>query len=522
MLRAYTAAAVRAAEQPLLDAGHGPALMRLAAHGLAEGVVSVLRSRGRRVYGARLVLLIGSGNNGGDALFAGAALVGRGARATALLTGARTHADALDAFTKAGGRIIEVAGAAARGVPPAIGTVFDEARNADVVLDGLLGTGGRGGLREPVAGIVARLGAITGDGDGPAVVACDLPSGVDATTGEVHGPVLAADLTVTFGAAKTGLVVAPGEQLCGTVRVVDIGIRPRLGAPDVLRLEEEDLAALLPRPTASEHKYTRGVVGIVAGSTQYPGAAQLAVAGAIACGVGMVRYLGPAVVAALIHQRSPEAVCSQGDVVRNKVQAWAVGSGIEGGADPDGQVQRSRDALASGLPVVADAGALLVLSGQVGPQVMLTPHAGELAALLTRLGHSVDRAAIEAHRLDHVRLAAKLTGATVLLKGATTLVAAPTGAVFSQSNGTAWLATAGSGDTLSGIIGALAAALAGRKGHFEALHVAAGESWAAVGAMGAALHGLAGVQAGRGGPLAATGISSAVPEVWRSLCDGGN
>ncbi len=520
MLRAYTAAAVRAAEQPLLDAGHGPALMQRAAHGLALGVVSVLRGRGRGVYGSRAVLLIGSGNNGGDALYAGARLAARGARATALLTGAHTHAEALSAFVAAGGRILRTPGDSA--------VFLDEAVKADVVIDGLLGIGGRGALREPALSVVARLCEIT-PGAGPAVVACDLPSGVDATTGEVHGIVLPADLTVTFGALKSGLLCAPGEQNCGTVTQVDLGIRPGLGTPELLRLEETDLGTLLPRPPATGHKYTRGVVGIVAGSTQYPGAAQLAVAGALACGVGMVRYLGPERVAQLIHQRSPEVVCSQDEVAHSRVQAWAVGSGIESGAgcdgaprDPDGQLRRCRDALVSGLPVIADAGALPLLPKTVGPHVVLTPHAGELSALLTRLGQATKREDVEDRTLEHARLAAQATGATVLLKGPTTLVAAPSGTVFSQNNGTAWMATAGSGDTLGGILGALAASLAEREHHFGGLGIAAQDRWAGTAAMAAALHGLAGTRAARDGPLAAGQIAAAVPRLWRSLCRGGS
>ncbi|MGO2540254.1 MAG: NAD(P)H-hydrate epimerase, partial [Specibacter sp.] len=147
MLSAHSAAAVRAAEQPLLAAGRGPELMRAAAHGLAMGVVSILRTRGRGVYGANVVLLIGSGNNGGDALFAGAYLAARGARTTALLTGARTHAEALAAYEKAGGRCVAPAVKAPAGNAAGVraaAAFFAEARAADVVVDGLLGTGGRG------------------------------------------------------------------------------------------------------------------------------------------------------------------------------------------------------------------------------------------------------------------------------------------------------------------------------------------------------------------------------------------
>ncbi len=149
MLRAYTAAAIRAAEQPLLDAGRGAELMQRAAHGLAMGVVAVLRGRGRGVYGSHVALLIGSGNNGGDALFAGAWLASHGARTTALLTSARPHAQALAAFEKAGGRV--------QSAPGDSEAFCVSAARADVIVDGLLGTGGHGGLREPSASVGVRL-----------------------------------------------------------------------------------------------------------------------------------------------------------------------------------------------------------------------------------------------------------------------------------------------------------------------------------------------------------------------------
>lgn len=461
MPSAHTAAAVRAAEQPLLDAGQGPGLMRLASHGLAMGVVSTLRARGAGIYGSQVVLLVGSGNNGGDALYAGAFLAGRGAGVTAILTGSRTHPEALAAFEKAGGRWLTLAGGAAGpGTPGGAGGTTSVAGAAalagesGVVVDGFLGTGGRGGLRGEAAELVSLLKDLAGPGR-PAVVACDLPSGVDATTGEVYEPVLRADLTVTFGAHKSGLLAAPGEQLCGTVELVDLGIGQYLAEPDVVRLSATDIASLLPAPGPADHKYTRGVAGIVAGSGQYPGAALLATAAASACGPGMVRYLGPAGVAAAIHVRNPEIVCSEQAPDAVRVQAWLAGPGIDGDAE---QLDRARLVLAFGLPTVVDAGALeLVDATAPNAHLVLTPHAGELAALFHRCGGGPDRAAIEASPLAAARSASALTGAVVLLKGPTTVVAEPSGTAFTQANGTARLATAGSGDTLAGILVALLA-----------------------------------------------------------------
>ncbi|MCY0904435.1 bifunctional ADP-dependent NAD(P)H-hydrate dehydratase/NAD(P)H-hydrate epimerase [Arthrobacter sp. H14-L1] len=544
MQRAFSGTGIRAAEEPLLRTGQGPVLMQRAAHGLANAVARLLAERRGRVYGARIVLLAGPGNNGGDALYAASFLLHRGARATAVLSSAGAHEQALEAFRRAGGRTHTLPGPEEDTVngptddngsraPAAIAAQvwLAEAAAADVLIDAILGTGARGSLRAPWANAVRALqqnaaaekpGAF-GKPNGPLIVACDLPSGVDANTGELHEPVLTAGLTVTFGAAKTGLLAPPGEGASGRLQVIDIGLGHGLEDPVLRRLESGDLALLLPSPGRDEQKYTRGVLGVVAGSGQYPGAAQLSCAGALACGTGMVRYLGPESVAALIHLSSPEVVCSQGSVEGNHVQAWLVGPGIgeAGESDVKEQLQRCRDAYASGLPVVADAGALAVLPAQLSegtaPHVILTPHAGELAQLFQRLGRDVSRPQIEAQGMHFAVEAAKLTGATVLLKGATTLVASPSGSVFSQSEGTPWLATAGSGDTLAGIIGALLAALAAQTSGFSALGIPAEDRWAAIAAAGASLHGRAGVLASAGGPLHAAALAAAVPEVWRKL-----
>jgi NAD(P)H-hydrate repair Nnr-like enzyme with NAD(P)H-hydrate dehydratase domain len=167
--------------------------------------------------------------------------------------------------------------------------------------------------------------------------------------------------------------------------------------------------------------------------------------------------------------------------------------------------------------VVADAGALPALPDTLPPHVVLTPHAGELAALLKRLGSGADRDTVESGTLDAVRRAAALTGATVLLKGPATLVASPGGDVFSQGDGTPWLATAGSGDVLSGVIGALLAQAGSDVGRFREAGLEGEARWAALAALGAALHGKAGrsaSDASLGGPITAGGVADAIPEIW--------
>ncbi|HSN37024.1 MAG TPA: ADP/ATP-dependent (S)-NAD(P)H-hydrate dehydratase, partial [Arthrobacter sp.] len=281
------------------------------------------------------------------------------------------------------------------------------------------------------------------------------------------------------------------------------------------RLETADLSALLPRPERRSHKYSRGVLGIVAGSARYPGAAVLACRGALAAGVGMVRYLGPPEVADLVRQSCPEVVCSSGSAADARVQAWLVGPGLDDEAHE--QLRRVRDAAASGLPVAADAGALAALPRALTPQFVLTPHAGELAALLARYGEDAHRTDVEQVTLAAARRASELTGATVLLKGATTLVAAPSGAAFSQAEATPWLATAGSGDVLAGVLGALLAQLAESPGTFASRGVPDADRWAAIAALAASVHGRAGSLASGGAPVTASGIAEAVPEVLRTM-----
>jgi len=479
----------------------GAVLMQRAAHGLANEVIAELRSRGRRLYGSSVAVLAGKGNNGGDGLFAAAHLAGRGMRTTAVLASGSAHPDALAAFERAGGRVHTLTEANG-------GELAALAGRADVVIDALLGTGAHGGLR----GAAAELVALLARGNRGLVVACDVPSGLNSDTGEAADPVLPADLTVTFGGAKAGLLADPGADFAGRVHTVPIGIEEGLPWPALRRLEATDLATLLPRPGRRSHKYSRGVLGVVAGSPAYPGAAVLACRGALAAGVGMVRYLGPPDVADLIRQSCPEVVCSSGTVAETHVQAWLVGSGMDG-SDED-QMRRVRDAADSGLPTVADAGALPVLPDVLAPQVVLTPHAGELATLLTRLGAGLDRAAVEASTLAAARQAAGLTEATVLLKGATTLVASPYQDFYSQADGTPWLATAGSGDVLAGVIGALLAQVGSDVGRFGAAGIDPDERWAAIAAMAASLHARAGAAASGGAPLTAGRIADAIPGIW--------
>ncbi|MET9886936.1 NAD(P)H-hydrate dehydratase [Streptomyces sp. NPDC006430] len=461
MRTAYSVETVRAAERELMARLPEGALMQRAAAGLAAVCAGLLG----RVYGARVVLLVGPGDNGGDALYAGARLARRGAGVTAVpMDPERMHTGGLAALRAAGGRVAEQ-------LP----------HRADLVLDGLLGIGGRGALRPAAAALVEQIPP------GAVVVAVDLPSGVDADTGEVAGAAVRADVTVTFGAYKPGLLIDPGASRTGAVRLVDIGLE--LAAPDAEAMQHADVAELLPVPTASSDKYRRGVVGIVAGSLQYPGAAVLAVAGALRGGAGAVRYVGPAADAVLA--RYPETLIGRG-----RVQAWVVGPGL--GEGREAEVARS---LEDPVPVLVDADGLRGLDPAVlrarPAQTLLTPHAGEAAVLL---GES--REAVESARLSSVRSLAARYGATALLKGSTTLVSCGRGPVRVNPTGTPWLATAGSGDVLSGLAGSL---------------LASGLSAADAASVAAYLHGLAARRASSGAPVLAHEVAEALPSAWRDI-----
>jgi ADP-dependent NAD(P)H-hydrate dehydratase / NAD(P)H-hydrate epimerase len=454
MRRAYQVAAVRAAERALMEALPEGTLMRRAAAGLASVCGSLLARHPGHVYGARVVVLAGSGDNGGDALYAGALLARRGAAVTAITPGPKAHAGGTAELYAAGGRVTADLAAAA-----------DLIARADLIVDGLLGIGGRGGLREPFAGLAAAAaGARAAAGGAATVVAVDLPSGIDADTGAVDGPAVRADVTVTFGTIKPGLLIDPGAGHAGAVELIDIGLRPHLaGEPAALAPQRDDIGALLPRPGPESDKYRRGVVGVLAGSDRFAGAAVLATGGAVRGGAGMVRVVTAAVPAAAVRQAWPEAVLTvhpdAGDWdltgSAGRVQAWVAGPGM--GTD-SGAVARLAAVLGTGVPVLVDADGLTILSQhrdmlRRAAPTLITPHAGELSRLL-----GTDPARIEAARLEHARRAAEQLGVTVLLKGSTTVVAQPGDpTVLVNPTGTPWLATGGTGDVLSGLAGALLA-----------------------------------------------------------------
>ncbi|WP_340540560.1 NAD(P)H-hydrate epimerase [Nocardioides sp. GXZ039] len=461
MRYAHTVEQVRAAEAAAMAALPDGALMQRAAAGLADAVLDLLGTTGA-VYGRRVVLLVGPGDNGGDALYAGARLARRGVAVAAWALSDRVHQAGLEALRSAGGTVLD-------GPPPV---------RPDLVVDGIVGIGGRPGLR---ADAVAALAAL----DGVPVVAVDVPSGVDVDTGALDGPAVEAVLTVTFGTYKIADLVDPAAQHAGAVHLVDLDLE--LPPAPVEALQAADVAALLPRPPVDAQKYLRGVVGVRAGSATYPGAGLLSVGGADCGMTGMVRYVGDDLVLRMVQAAHPEVVGP------GRVQAWVVGSGSDSGAEAT-----LADALADAVPTVVDADALAFVSPHGdNADLILTPHAGELARML-----DVERAEIEARPLEHARSAAERYGAVVLLKGRHTLVVEPGGRTRVTTTGTPWLATAGAGDVLGGLIGAL---LAAGLAPFDAASVG---SW---------VHGATATAASAGGPITASDVARGLPGMMRDL-----
>ena len=525
MRDAYQVAAVRAAERALMEIVPDGALMARAAAGLASVCVSLLARHPGQVYGSRVVVLVGSGDNGGDALYAGALLARRGAAVTAIAAGPRTHPGGTAALRAVGGRV--------SGDPADAGGHANLIDRADLIIDGLLGIGGRGGLREPFAGLARQ--AARARQAGATVVAVDLPSGIDADTGAVDGPAVRADVTVTFGAIKPGLLIDPGAGHAGAVELIDIGLGRYLkDGPCAAAPQRDDIRGLLPRPGAESDKYRRGVLGLLAGSDRFTGAVLLATGGAVRGGAGMVRVVTANVAAVLVRQAWPETVVTvhpddgDWDLLGSvgRVQAWVAGPGMGTGQDA---VARLAAVLGTDLPVLVDADGLTILSQVKGllprsAPTLITPHAGELARLL-----GTDAASVEARRLEHARRAAGELGVTVLLKGSTTVIAPPGASggspdepVGVNPTGTPWLATAGSGDVLSGLAGAL---------------LAQGLEPAQAGLAAAYLHGMAGRLAAAGlagqlatdasapegpagsgyAPIGASDLVGALPAAFRSL-----
>lgn len=563
--RAYSVETVRRMERPLLD--KGVPLMRMAASAAARVTAELLDEHDIDIVEAKVVLLTGAGDNGGDGLYAAAQLARAGAQVTAIAVGKSLHLQGLLAFTRSGGRLLIVnpeadipgvsSGFSAGEAGERLQAAIELTQQADVILDAMTGIGVQGALRGPAVTMAQIIHPTNEDGTEPEgapfvagnegdrkplVVAIDTPSGVGVDDGTLPGSYIPADVTVMFGAMKPCAMLPPASFACGHVVLVDFGFDITYAYPVVSSIDET-AGSIIRLPKPSDSKYSRGVAGLITGSAKYPGAAVLSSAAAVRSNIGMVRYMGPVNASDMVLRNSPEIVLGKG-----RVEAWAVGSGVPtaeavNGSDNENSGRHSlsgsdgqREAISALLkhyalpdkngsktsdeteipihdldkeetsetpeqtgvvwdnadpdidydsepwtmpPICVDAGALDLLPERVPAHVIITPHAGELAALLRLRGEDVDTAAITAEPWRWAKRAHELTGATVLLKGAVTIVVGdanvaglPAGTEVGPENadgtrkmtttcisgsGPAWLATAGAGDVLAGVMAGMLA-----------------------------------------------------------------
>lgn len=438
-------AAVRFAESETMKSVSAPELMQRAARGLVSICIDLLLLDRGRVAGSRIVLLVGSGNNGGDTLLAGSQLAARGAWVLAIKTSSEVHEAGARALIAAGGRVSGATESEAD-----LAEAVSAVRRADLVVDGIVGIGGTGSVREPAATLVRAI-----EIPRSIRVAVDTPSGVDPDSGEIADPdaVFYADVTVTFGCLKSGLVLPPGSDAAGVVELIDIGLEPQLASlPDVKLLQFADVAPFLQPPGHDDYKYSHGVVGVVAGSAEFPGAAHLVTGAARHAGVGMVRIAdrGDGVAQSVV-QRFPDVVTADGANLGKdpRATAWAVGpgAGTDEGAGADIAALLGTDS-----PVVLDADALTIvardenLRGMIRSRsatTVLTPHLGEFE----RLGFD-----LAGGRIAAACRAADDMQAVIVLKGPGSVIAGPGAKVFVDPIGPSDLATAGTGDVLTGLI----------------------------------------------------------------------
>jgi ADP-dependent NAD(P)H-hydrate dehydratase / NAD(P)H-hydrate epimerase len=422
-------------------------LMEAAGRAVAEAVAELAPAGPVRV-------VCGKGNNGGDGFVAARLLREMGFEVEALLVwpGEELRGDAKVNFERFGGELVE-------------GNLAGRLAGSGTVVDAIFGTGFEGAPREPAAGAIQAI-----NGCETPVVACDIASGVDASSGEVVGEAVEADVTVSFHAAKLGQRIAPGKWHTGELRVVPIGIPG--GAPGEAVGGEIDVAVLdlLPRRGAQSTKFSSGQVGVAGGSRGLTGAVRMTSLAAIRAGAGYATVAVPADLNVVFELAQPEVMsvaCPGGDGclvpasekaalrVFERAAAGVLGPGL--GRDP-GSFELARGLVGKiEAPLVIDADGLNAFAGRLGelaarrPPTVLTPHAGELGRLLER-----ESGEIEAHRLAAAKEAARAAGAILLLKGDDTIVTDGERVAVNALSAPA-LATAGSGDVLSGMTAAMLA-----------------------------------------------------------------
>ena len=448
-----------AAEQRALDSWAinelgipGLELMERAGRGLTELVVE-------RVPEGRIVVVCGKGNNGGDGFVTARMLREQGREVTVLLLGEgdELKGDARANYDRLGG-------------PPPEPFAASALDGAAGIIDAILGTGFEGEPRDPAASAIAAIteAGQTGAPRGAVVIACDVPSGVNASTGEVAGVAVTAAATATFHAAKPGLWIAPGKEHAGDVRVVDIGIPDGGPGDPMVGLIADAVTDGVPRRGRDSTKFAAGSVLVCGGSTGLTGAPCLASEASMRAGAGYVTACVPASLNLIFESRLLEvmtvpvadrngaiAAAAGAEVLERtgRVQALVLGPGL--GRDPETVTFARELARDAERPLLLDADGLNAHAGELGAlaersaPTVITPHAGELGRLL-----GIDSADVGAHRLAMARRAAGEAQAIVVLKGDDTIVAHPDGRAAVSRGGAPALATAGTGDVLSGITGA--------------------------------------------------------------------
>jgi len=470
----------------------GLMLMENAGSAIAQAVAA------RQSPGSRVVVLAGPGNNGGDGFVAARLLAERGYAVKALLAGA------LDKLTGDAAAAAKVWG---RGIEPA---KPDGLAGADVVIDALFGAG----LDRPVGGLAQAMIEAVNAHAAP-VIAVDLPSGINGTTGAVMGSAIKAQQTVTFFRKKAGHVLMPGRAHCGDLSLASIGIPDtvlaRIG-PRTFENLPELWRGKFPTPRAQGHKYDRGHAVVVSGPSWSTGAARLAARGALRAGAGLVTIASPrealAINAAANLAIMVRPVDGAAELARflgdPRLNAVAIGPGLGVG---ETTCELVLAALGGDRAVVLDADAITsfaqspqrlaaAVTDRGGNATILTPHEGEFY----RYFQGLDVNTNVGSKLERARLAAALIGAVVVLKGPDTVVAAPDGRASIAANAPAFLATAGAGDVLTGITAGLAAQ------GMPAFEAASAAVW---------LHGEAASAFGIG--LIAEDLSEQLPSVYRAL-----
>lgn len=507
MLPVLTAAETRALDRET-EARGTPVAVLMERAGLAVARAALGLAGG--AYGRRAVVVCGKGNNGGDGLVAARHLSRWGMKAEVFTLDPSLREPAATNL-----RAVERAGIVVR--PFDSVTVRRSLERADVAIDAVFGIGFRGAAEGEYAAAIELLGAA-----GAPVVAVDIPSGVEGDTGAVRGPAVVADVTVTFGAPKLGTILFPGAAAAGVLEVADIGFPADLLVAEAGLLDGGDVRAVWPARGPETHKRRSGVVLVVAGSRRMTGAPRLVWAGASRAGAGLVTVAAPEGALDTIQASLDEATflpLPEGPEGSTSEAAWrtlsvrlegfdavAVGPGLSTDDETPAFVRRL--VRESPVPLVIDADAINAfagrardLAGRAAPAVM-TPHAGEFVRLF-----DMPISELADDRVGLVRKAAAETGCVVLLKGSRSVIASPDGEVAINPTGTSVLATAGTGDVLTGIVAALLA-----RG-VPALDAAAA---------GAYVHGVAGrLAAERTGEGTVAGdVARAVPEAVRRLTEG--